>query len=57
MVLFCPPRKLALERQNYLDILDKQIKELEKMPLIDDMNIEVVLTLGLESTFACPKSN
>jgi hypothetical protein len=53
--LFCTPRSLSLNANNYIDILDKQISRMsqKETPGLDDLPIGFVLLLGLEETFPC----
>lgn len=48
--LYCPPNKLAINGENYLDILDNHIKR--RSPS-DDVPIELILLQGLMETFPC----
>lgn len=51
-LLFCSPVKLALDAQNYLDIIDKQLEELgSRVP--DSMDVAIVLEAGIVDTFPC----
>jgi hypothetical protein len=50
--LFCSPAMVALEAQNYLDIIDKQLDGLgTRVP--DSMDIAIVLEAGIVDTFPC----
>ncbi len=53
--LYCPPSKLALGPNNYLDILARQMKDVEisKKISLDDP-LEAILLEGLMRTFPCP---
>jgi len=59
--LFCPPQNLALRGDNYVDITDREIKELEakKYPAaqLDKLLLSVTLMKGLEETFPCPDAS
>jgi hypothetical protein len=53
---FCQPDKLILGPQNYIDIIDQQIKERSTRMTaakLDDSWIGVLLMMGLEETFPC----
>jgi hypothetical protein len=49
--LFCVPPRLALEQQNFLDMLDSNISH-----FTDDQVIEAILTTAFQNTFPCNKS-
>jgi hypothetical protein len=49
--LFCPPKALILQEQNYLDILDAEL--IKNQPMKDDTYIDIYLLLGLQRTFPC----
>jgi hypothetical protein len=51
--VYCPPGKLSLTTESYLDLLDK---ELARSRLTPDMPIELVLLNGLARTFPCPET-
>jgi|WetSurMetagenome_2_1015567.scaffolds.fasta_scaffold843973_1 hypothetical protein len=56
--LFCQPNKLALETQNFLNILNGTIKALSmktSAAKVDAMEAELVLFMGLQQTFPCSK--
>lgn len=48
--LFCPPQNIALNAENYLSIIDKEI---ESGRWKDQDPVELVLFMGLEKTFPC----
>jgi hypothetical protein len=49
---YCPPEKLGLAPENYIDILDKEIQH---VPQFQD-SIEFLLFNGLMRTFPCGKN-
>lgn len=51
---YCQPAQLVLKVENYIDIIDKQIKlvNLSKKEL-DEMPIGALLIAGLKRTFPC----
>jgi hypothetical protein len=51
--LFCPPRQLALTTENYVQILDKELR-IENF-FDSDAPIGLVLLEGLKKTFPCKK--
>jgi hypothetical protein len=54
--LFCPPEKLSLTTESYLDIIDIEIVELSTVATqkqMDEMSVGVVLTDGLRKRFPC----
>lgn len=51
--LFCPPRQLALTTENYLQILDNELKTDKSFE--SDAPIGLVLLEGLKKTFPCKK--
>ncbi len=54
--LYCHPDKLALSMANYVDIVDRQIKERSNrmtQAQLDEIPIAVLLLEGLEETFPC----
>jgi len=54
---YCQPAKLALGMENFLDIIDRQIKELStsvSAAKLDEMWIGLLLSQGLQRTFPCP---
>ena len=54
--LFCPPEKLALGQENFLDILDQAIVDLSAHMNKADLasrDISVVLLRGMADTFPC----
>jgi len=57
MPLFCPPGKLALGLENFIDIIDRQIEAQAKgnMPQaqLDGAMIGLVLLVGFQETFPC----
>jgi len=53
--LFCLPDKLALGVDNFLDIIDRRVKQLkESGKKTDDTEVGIILLGGLEDTFPCP---
>jgi hypothetical protein len=55
--LYCPPKKLALNTDNYRDILHGEIEYLKKHGTLDDDTfIEMLLIQGLIRTFPCNKN-
>lgn len=57
---FFPPNKLVIQAQNYIDILDEEIKLFRKLESTKEsellkFDIEPLLFFGLEKTFPCPK--
>lgn len=53
--LFCQPERLFLNADNYISILNKEIKYTDYDYTTDDTIIEVILLRGLEKTFPCSK--
>lgn len=53
--LYCSPTKLALTMDNYANIVSDQLERLKKMPDLDEKPVSVLLMVGLEETFPCPK--
>jgi hypothetical protein len=55
-LLFCPPAKLFLGTQNYIDIIEAQIRDrvntFQKDEL-DEQEIGMLLVFGLMDTFPC----
>jgi hypothetical protein len=54
--LFCPPEKLALGPENFLDVLDQAIGDLSAQMSKADLasrDISVVLLRGMADTFPC----
>jgi hypothetical protein len=54
--LYCQPDKLALSMENYVDIVDRQIKERSNrmtQAQLDEIPIAVLLFEGLQETFPC----
>jgi hypothetical protein len=54
--LYCQPEKLVLDKENYVEILDEQIKTLSKgLPEKEWEELEIGLLLfhGLQDTFPC----
>ena len=54
--LFCQPGKLGLEKDNFIRILDDEIKKLEQtvgFETAQDIFAESVLLGGLKTTFPC----
>jgi hypothetical protein len=49
--LFCPPQKLALTVENYVDIIDRQIKTARGD--VENRYIGELLIIGLQETFPC----
>ena len=47
---FCVPKNLALDAQNYIDILDAEI---ERGKFTDDITADYILLVGLRFTFPC----
>ena len=57
--LFCPPRNLSLNLENYKSILDDEIEQQSKVQTADVLEqapISVLLLSGLQRTFPCPKA-
>jgi hypothetical protein len=50
--LYCPPQELALNAENYISILDREIS---KYPASKQTPIELILIDGLIGTFPCKK--
>ena len=50
---FCPPDKLALNKTNYLNILDKYINSPTGQKEPSDTPLEFLLIEGLKQTFPC----
>ena len=50
--LFCSPAMLALDAQNYLDIIDKKLDGLGPHAA-DSVDIAIVLEAGIVDTFPC----
>ncbi len=48
---FCPPEKIALNVENYMDIIDKEIARKQKNP--NNVPVEVILYSGLVEVFPC----
>jgi hypothetical protein len=55
--LFCSPEKLALGKDNFIRILDDEIKrqEIDGFIKTQEASIEMVLLFGLKNTFPCMK--
>ena len=61
--LYCPPPKLAMHSENYIDILEREINAgitgitrpapLPPVPYPEDTPIETILLQGLQKTFPC----
>ena len=53
--LFCQPGKLALGRDNFIRILNDEIKrqEIDRFDKTQEAPIEMILLLGLKNTFPC----
>jgi hypothetical protein len=51
--LYCQPAKLSLGTANYKKILDEAIKTLVGFKGLEDMQIDIVLLMGLKETFPC----
>ena len=56
--VYCPPEKMALALQNYIDILDRQIKRITQSKTLTNevlktTPISLVLLGGLKDTFPC----
>ena len=49
--LYCPPENLPLRTENYMDILDEEIKQRENIAEYD--YIGMALLEGLKKTFPC----
>lgn len=52
--LYCAPPNLALTYTNYMDILDREIKE-NKNKYSLDTPVEAILLVGLQKVFPCEK--
>ena len=50
--LFCSPAMLALDAQNYLDIIDKKLGGVGSH-VADSVDIAIVLEAGIVDTFPC----
>ncbi len=59
-VLYCVPKKLVLNMDNYISILEEEIENFTGLPLFEDMqqemHIELLLLCGLVRTCPCPES-
>lgn len=63
--LFCPPEEMALNFENYKNILEEEIKKTRKMILssgkkegfksLEETPIGMILLFGLKDTFPCSK--
>lgn len=54
--LFCPPERIALERSDFIRILDGEIERMEKSQGFEKTQeefIEVILFMGLKTAFPC----
>jgi hypothetical protein len=55
--LYCAPRNLVVNPDNYLNILERQIKELEVNGMPDErlnaLALSIPLMMGLKKTFPC----
>jgi hypothetical protein len=54
--LFCPPSKLVLGMENYVDILDRKIKDRATKSTqaeLDDMPLGLLLLQGIREAFPC----
>lgn len=52
--LYCPPLKLGLTVDNYINILEKRIEKVKNVPGYQDkVYIELELIYGLMETFPC----
>jgi hypothetical protein len=54
--LYCAPQNLAVTPDNYLNILERQIKDIGvTMPAakVDDLPLSILLMRGLQQTFPC----
>lgn len=53
--IFCPPLDMAINRDNYVRIMDDEILRLkEKKSDLSDLPLSIVLLWGLIETFPCP---
>lgn len=53
-LLYCVPKNLALDVSNYIDILEREIRDsLNKNTL--NSSVELILLEGLQKTFPCSK--
>ncbi|MFP6782796.1 MAG: hypothetical protein VCB24_00640 [Pseudomonas sp.] len=55
--IFCPPPKIALNADNYIALIQEQIKELNTYKTVDEVNaypVEMLLLLSLQRSFPCP---
>jgi len=53
-MLYCSPKKLALDASNYIDILNREIQNSINKYTIN-MPVELILLEGLQKTFPCSK--
>jgi len=53
--IYCPPGKLVLNIENYMNILDRYIKnEEERFTASDDWRVGMAMRLALVDAFPCP---
>ena len=52
--LYCEPEDSALGPDDYLRILNSELKQPDIASLGPDMTVEVLMIRGLERTFPCP---
>ena len=52
--LYCPPKQLAFNTQNYIDILDSQLVRKQNIYTPED-SIAMVLLFGFQYVFPCEK--
>lgn len=56
--LFCPPHNLALTVENFIDIIDRQIRMAQTKgegAYVEGADIGLLLMAGLEETFPCER--
>lgn len=51
---YCPPSKIALNAENFIDIIDAQIVKLKKSGKVE-IPVELILYFGLVDSFPCSK--
>tara|TARA_B100001964_G_C13926261_1_gene462433 strand:- start:203 stop:649 length:447 start_codon:yes stop_codon:yes gene_type:complete len=59
--LYCPPQTMALNADNYMEIIDDQIKYFASMQspegaAIENLSVEQLLLIGLIQEFPCTES-
>lgn len=53
-VFYCPPPKVALNAENYIDIIDAQVSKMKSSGMVE-IPVELILFFGLVDSFPCSK--